>query len=73
MLALLGVSPGASVCVNITMEVLKTSFPHLVSGEEEKKRIEAIIPTYGTDYRKPENAARFNELATQARKQLKLL
>jgi malate dehydrogenase (quinone) len=73
MSALLGASPGASVCVNITMEVLKTSFPHLVSGEEGKKRIEAIIPTYGTDYRKPENAARFNELATEARKQLKLI
>jgi len=73
MSALLGASPGASVCVNITMEVLKTSFPHLVSGEEGKKRIEAIIPTYGTDYRKPENAARFNELATVARKKLKLI
>ena len=73
MSALLGASPGASVCVNITMEVLKTSFPHLVSGEEGKKRIEAIIPTYGTDYRKPENAVRFNELAANARRQLKLI
>jgi malate dehydrogenase (quinone) len=73
MSALLGASPGASVCVNIVMEVVKTSFPHLLAGEEGKKRIEAIIPTYGTDYRKPENAARFNELAAQARKQLKLI
>ena len=73
MSALLGASPGASVCVNIVMEVLKTSFPHLVSGEEGRKRIEAIIPTYGTDYRKPELAGRFNELATQARRQLKLI
>jgi malate dehydrogenase (quinone) len=73
MSALLGASPGASVCVNITMEVLKTSFPHLVSGEEGKKRIEAIIPTYGTDYRKPEHAARFNELANAARKKLQLV
>jgi malate dehydrogenase (quinone) len=53
--------------------VVKTSFPHLTEGPEGKKRIEAIIPTYGTDYRKPENAARFNELATNARKQVKLV
>lgn len=73
MSALLGASPGASVSVNIVMEVVKTSFPHLLAGEEGKKRIEAIIPTYGTDYRVPANASRFNELATQARKQLKLI
>lgn len=73
MSALLGASPGASVCVNIVMEVIKTSFPHLTAGEAGKKRIEEIIPTYGTDYRKPELAGRFNELATNARRQLKLI
>ena len=73
MSALLGASPGASVSVNIVMEVIKTSFPHLFEGEAGKKRIEAIIPTYGTDYRLPEKAARFNELATAARKHLKLI
>jgi malate dehydrogenase (quinone) len=73
MSALLGASPGASVSVNIVMEVVKTSFPHLLAGAEGKKRIEAIIPTYGTDYRLPQNAARFNALATEARKQLKLI
>ena len=73
MSALLGASPGASVCVNIVMEVIKNSFPHLTEGEAGKKRIEAIIPTYGTDYRKPELAGRFNALATDARKQLKLI
>ena len=73
MSALLGASPGASVCVNIDLEVIKTSFPHLTSGEAGKKRIEAIIPTYGTDYRLPENAARFNELATAARRALQLM
>jgi len=72
MSALLGASPGASVCVNIDLEVIKTSFPHLTSGEEGKKRIEAIIPTYGTDYRIPANAARFNELQRQAKVALQL-
>ena len=32
-----------------------------------------IVPTYGTDYRAPEKAARFNELAVQARRHLKLI
>ncbi len=73
MSALLGASPGASVSVNIVMEVIKTSFPHLLAGEEGKKRIEAIVPTYGTDYRKAELAHRFNDLALTARKQLKLV
>ena len=73
MSALLGASPGASVCVNITTEVIRTSFPHLFNSPAAKKRLLELIPTYGTDYRLPENAARFNELAIAARKQLKLL
>ena len=72
MSALLGASPGASVSVNIVMEVIKTSFPHLTSGDAGKKRIEAIIPTYGTDYRLPEKAARFAELQRAAQKTLQL-
>ncbi len=67
MSALLGASPGASVSVDIVLKVIKECFPHLLS------RVPEIVPTYGTDYRKPENAAKFNELALQARKQLKLL
>ncbi len=67
MSALLGASPGASVSVDIVLKVIKECFPHLTSG------IPAVVPTYGTDYRKPELAARFNELATQARRQLNLI
>jgi malate dehydrogenase (quinone) len=73
MSALLGASPGASVCVNITTEVIRTSFPHLFNSDAGRKRLQELIPTYGTDYRLPENAARFNELAIAARKTLKLL
>lgn len=69
MSALLGASPGASVCVNIVLEVIQKSFPHLITSP----RMAEIVPTYGTDYRKPELAAKFNELATNARKQLKLI
>ncbi len=73
MSALLGASPGASVCVNIVLEVVKNCFPHLTSGEEGKKRIEAIIPTYGTDYRLPANAQRFSDLQRQAKEALQLV
>jgi malate dehydrogenase (quinone) len=67
--ALLGASPGASVSVNIVLEVIKQCFPHLIADP----RMAEIVPTYGTDYRKTENAARFDALATQARRNLKLI
>ena len=69
MSALLGASPGASVSVNIVLEVINQSFPHLIKSP----RMAEVVPTYGTDYRKPENAARFNELMLAARKQLGLI
>jgi malate dehydrogenase (quinone) len=67
MSALLGASPGASVSVDIVLKVIKECFPALMP------RVPEIVPTYGTDYRLPQNAAKFNELALQARKQLKLV
>jgi len=69
MSALLGASPGASVSVDIVLKVIKECFPHLITSP----RMAEIVPTYGTDYRRPELAARFHVLATQARKQLKLV
>ncbi len=73
MSALLGASPGASVSVNIVMEVIKTSFPHLLAGEEGKQRIQQLIPTYGDDMRLASNAARFAVLQQKARQALKLV
>lgn len=73
MAALLGASPGASVCVNIVTEVIRKSFPHLTESEAGLKRLQELIPTYGVDYREPQHAARFNDLAAAARKQLKLI
>ncbi|AOS44259.1 putative malate:quinone oxidoreductase 1 [Lacunisphaera limnophila] len=73
MAALLGASPGASVCVNIVADVIRRSFPHLTETDAGHQRLRELIPTYGIDYRLPENAARFNELAVAARKQLKLI
>jgi malate dehydrogenase (quinone) len=70
--ALLGASPGASVCVNIVTEVIRKSFPHLTEGEAGVKRLQELIPTYGLDYRLPQNAGKFAELQQQARKSLQL-
>ncbi len=61
MSALLGASPGASVSVDIVLKVIKECFPHLIASPHMAE----IVPTYGTDYRKPETAMRFNELATK--------
>jgi malate dehydrogenase (quinone) len=68
MSALLGASPGASVSVDIVLKVIKECFPHLITSPHMAE----IVPTYGTDYRQPKLAARFNALATSARKHLKL-
>lgn len=73
MSALLGASPGASTCVNIVTEVARKCFPHLTEGEAGIERLRKLIPTYGTDFRLPENASRFNELALAARKRLELI
>jgi malate dehydrogenase (quinone) len=67
--ALLGASPGASVSVDIVLKVIKECFPHLISSP----RMTEIVPTYGTDYRAPDKASKFNELALQARRHLKLI
>jgi malate dehydrogenase (quinone) len=69
MSALLGASPGASVCVNIVLDVIKQCFPHLITSP----RLAEIVPTYGTDYRLPANAAKFADLQKRARQALQLV
>ncbi len=60
--ALLGASPGASVSVNIVMEVVKMCFPQLLQSEEGRARMKAMIPTYDENIKLPENAERFREV-----------
>lgn len=72
MSALLGASPGASVCVNIVLEIIKTSFPHLFASEAAQARLKELIPTYGEDMRLPSNVARFGDLQKRARAALRL-
>ena len=47
--SLLGASPGASVSVNITLEVIKKCFSHLLKTEDGHARMKAMIPSYDLD------------------------
>ena len=64
--ALLGASPGASVSVNIVLEVIKKCFPHLLSNPEGHARMKEMIPTYDEDIKLPEKAGRFREVSQRA-------
>ncbi len=64
--ALLGASPGASVSVNIVLEVIKKCFPQLLVSSDGRVRMKAMIPTYDEDIKLPENAARFREVSQRA-------
>ena len=57
--ALLGASPGASVSVNIVLEVIKACFPQLLASPEGKARMKEMIPSYDVDIREPEHAEYF--------------
>jgi malate dehydrogenase (quinone) len=70
--ALLGASPGASVCVNVVLEVVEKCLPHLLATPAGKARMKAMIPTYDVDIKKPENAAFFREQSLKASRLLQL-
>ncbi|MES2996646.1 MAG: malate dehydrogenase (quinone) [Verrucomicrobiota bacterium] len=63
--ALLGASPGASVSVNIVIEVAKKCFPHLLETPEGKTRMKEMIPTWDIDVKQPENAGYFREVTAK--------
>jgi malate dehydrogenase (quinone) len=60
--ALLGASPGASVSVNIVLDVIKTCFSDLLSRPEGKARMKEMLPTYDEDIKLAEKAERFREV-----------
>ncbi len=70
--ALLGASPGASVCVNIVLEVIKNCFPQLLASPEGRARMKEMIPIYDDNIKLPENAARFQEVSRRASEILQL-
>jgi malate dehydrogenase (quinone) len=61
--ALLGASPGASVSVNIVLDVIKLCFSHLLDRPEGRARMKEMIPTYDEDLKVPGQANRFRELS----------
>jgi malate dehydrogenase (quinone) len=70
--ALLGASPGASVSVNIMLEVIRKCFAHLLRTPEGHARMKAMIPTFDEDIKLPSNAARFREVSARAEELLQL-
>jgi malate dehydrogenase (quinone) len=64
--ALLGASPGASVSVNIVLDVVKLCFPQLLESAEGKARMKDMIPTWDEDIKRPEAAARFHQVSRRA-------
>ena len=70
--ALLGASPGASVSVNIALEIVRTCLPHLISSSEGRERMRDMIPTFDEDLTQPGNAALFEETSREATERLRL-
>ncbi len=60
--ALLGASPGASVCVHIALEVIRKSFPQYFTQPEFSSQLQAMIPSVGQNISKSENAALFEKI-----------
>jgi malate dehydrogenase (quinone) len=70
--ALLGASPGASVSVNIALEVVQTCLPHLLASAEGRERMRRMIPTFDHDLKQSGNAALFEKTSREATEQLQI-
>ena len=70
--ALLGASPGASVSVNIALEVVRTCLPHLLETAQGQDRMRRMIPTFDQDLKQPHNSALFEKTTREAAEQLQL-
>jgi malate dehydrogenase (quinone) len=70
--ALLGASPGASVSVNIALEVVLTCLPHLLTSAEGQERMRRMIPTFDQDLKQLGNAALFEKTNREAAERLQL-
>ncbi len=70
--SLLGASPGASVSVNIALEVIQTCLSHLLAGTEGVGRMRQMIPTFDQDLKQPGNAALFEKTNRETAERLQL-
>ena len=71
--ALLGASPGASVSVNIILEIVKESFSYLLETKEGRQRMKEMVPSYDENLIDTAMAARQSTLSEQAEKSLQLI
>jgi malate dehydrogenase (quinone) len=71
--ALLGASPGASVSVNIILEIVQDCFSHLLKTEAGHKRMKAMIPSYDENLTDPSMVTRQAALSEEAEKSLQLI
>ena len=69
--ALLGASPGASVCVPIVLDVIKLCFPQLVTGAGQTQ-LKEMIPTHDVDTKLTQNAGYFHEIQRRTNQRLQL-
>ncbi|MCC6507905.1 MAG: malate:quinone oxidoreductase [Pirellulaceae bacterium] len=70
--ALLGASPGASVAVNIALEVIRMCLPQLLASSEGRERMTEMIPTFNDDLTQPNNAAFYERTSRDAIERLQL-
>ena len=70
--ALLGASPGASVSVDIALQIVQACLPDLLSSAEGRERMMQMIPTFEIDLKQPGNAELFEKNTRQASERLQL-
>jgi len=70
--ALLGASPGASVSVDIALEIIQTCLPHLLASTAGQERMRQMIPTFDIDIKQPGNAALFEKNNREAAERLQI-
>jgi malate dehydrogenase (quinone) len=70
--ALLGASPGASVCVHIVLEVVQKCFPQLLATPEGRERMQAMIPGYDRELTAPAAARDYVPVTALAEQRLEL-
>ena len=71
--ALLGASPGASVSVNIILEIVRKNFGHLLQTKEGRDRMKDMIPSYDEKLDDTSMSKRQASLSEEAEKLLQLV
>jgi malate dehydrogenase (quinone) len=64
--ALMGASPGASVSVNVMLEVIRKCFERLLQSDPGKRIMKEMIPSWDEDLKKSSSADLFRYLDQQA-------